>query len=86
MKCTLQVYRLGFAINTLTRSDVIGQYNAASVCLQSQSWNLQIPLQLHKYKIPSRKPTQLNNPERDRKGEKADHLEYGMVTVSPAEV
>ena len=77
---TLQVYRLGFAVSTPTVLLVLGQYDAASVCLQSQSWNLWILLQLHKHKSPSRKPTQLNNTRRDRKDEKADHMEYGMVT------
>ena len=83
--CTLQVYCLGFAFSKPTFLGVIEQYDAASVCVQYQSWNLWILLQPHKYKSPSRKLTQLNNPKRDRKGGKADHMDCGTVTVSPAE-
>lgn len=67
-----KLHRLGETFSTPTVLDVIGQHDAASLCLQFQSWNLRMPLQLHKYKSPSRKATQLNSPKKDRKGEKAD--------------
>ena len=41
-------------------------------CLQSQWMNLWTPLQLPKCKSRARKCTQINNPKRGRKGEKAD--------------
>lgn len=43
-----------------------------SWCLQFQWMNLWTPLQLPKYKSRVRKCTQINSPERGRKGEKAD--------------
>lgn len=77
---SLQVIAVAYLPSTWLLSQQLHRINlgnvehsdAALLSLQFQWRNLWIPLHLHKHKSPYKKPTQVSNPERDRKDEKAD--------------